>query len=572
MDNIKLIRINRFFIMGLGLLIIGDLISIIIPLYIKKMIDIKLFLNSSAVTKFPFELIFLLVLQIIVNSIGNYIISREGERQIAAIRNKIQNHLLHLPISFFDNHDSGKLSSRVINDSVVVKNFLTGTIPQTISSVLIIIGTLIVLIYLDFKLTLALIIIFPLEALITIPLGKIEEKITKSSQKSLSNLSGITTESLRNIRSIKVNIAEKNMMSIFKKHLKKLYELSIKSDAIFSITSPIQSFVSFTLIAIVLFYGGIRIQEGSLTIGTLTSFLIYFVQIISPINTIALYYTSYKQTKGSIEKVIQILNTNTEDYSVKKSNLVIHNPYYLSMRNIKFSYNNSYNNNVILKDINMSFPSNKKIAIVGPSGAGKSTIINLITRLYNPQEGTIYMNGINSQSISLKDWRSMFGVVSQENTIISGTIFDNLVLGLNYTPTTENIENALKVCNLDGEISKFKNGINEVVGEQGIRLSGGQRQRLQIARAYLKKPSFLILDEATSNLDADSESKIMAMLKKVMNEGTIIAIAHRLSTITDSDKIYFLDNNIISGVGTHEELLNYVPKYSRFVNEQFIKK
>lgn len=501
------------------------------------------------------------------SAIGNFLISREGERQISKIRNMLQAHLIHLPIPYFDNQDSGRLSSRVINDSVLIKNFITEDIPQVITSLITVIGTFIVLFWMDWKLTLLIFIIFPLDALFTIPLGNFEERLTKNSQRSLSDLMGIVTESFRNIRAVKINTAEKNVLSNFNNKLKNLYKLSVKNEAVNAILYPIQSLVSFVLIVSVLFYGGFRVQRGSLTVGILTSFLIYFFQITGPINTIASFYTSYKQTKGAVSKISDILKESTEKYIVEGTDSEFTKPYSLSIKDLQFSYGTKK----VLEGINMVFPPKQKIAIVGSSGAGKTTLINLITRLYIPTAGEIAINGVNSNNVNLEDWRTLFGVVSQENYIISGTIYDNLVFGLKKLPSAYEINQAIKISNLSEFIDSLNDGIYEIVGEQGIKLSGGQRQRIQIARAYLKNPSFLILDEATSNLDADSERIVSQSLKQVMKGKTIISIAHRLSTITDSDNIYFLDNRTIIASGTHDQLLNSVPKYRNFVREQALK-
>lgn len=567
MKVIRLIRLKKFFWVGLFLSIISSILGVIVPLYIKNIIDLKNIFKSTLSLSFLSKLVTILVLQTIISAVGNFLISREGERQIADIRNLLQTHLIHLPIPFFDNQESGQLSSRVINDSVLVKNFITGVVPEFITSLITTIGTFIVLFLLDWKLSLLIFLIFPLDALITIPLGNYEEKLTVKSQKSLSDLTGIVTESLRNIRAVKLSEAEENVLVKFGKKLRLLYKLSVKNEAVYAVISPIQSLVSFVLIVSVLLYGGYRVQQSTLTIGSLTSFLIYFYQVIGPINTIADFYTNYKQTKGAVAKIIEILHEKPEKYIVGSSKLKISKPYSLSVRNLCFSYDKK----MVLEKVNVDFPAKKKIAIVGSSGAGKTTLVNLITRLYNPNAGSIMLNGIDSKKIDLSQWRSMFGVVSQENYIISGTIYDNLVFGLKNLPSNDEINNAIKIANLSTFLSSLRRGVHEIVGEQGLKLSGGQRQRLQIARAYLKDPDFLILDEATSNLDADSEKKVSLALKEVMKGKTIIAIAHRLSTIIDSDKIYFLDNKTIAASGTHEQLLRSVPKYRNFVKEQFLK-
>ena len=220
----------------------------------------------------------------------------------------------------------------------------------------------------------------------------------------------------------------------------------------------------------------------------------------------------------------------------------------------------------------MSIWANKKIALVGPSGAGKTTLINILTRLQDDYEGEITIENKNCKTFSLKSWRSLFSVVTQENNIFSGSIKENLVFGLPHNPSNRELQEALSVAAMENDVKGMKNGLNFEVGENGNNLSGGQKQKIQIARAYLRNTPFIIFDEATSNLDPESETEILRSLDKLSTQKTLIVIAHRLSTIINADKIYFLDNHKILGVGRHDELLRTVPKYKIFVEDQFISK
>ncbi|WP_346244407.1 ABC transporter ATP-binding protein [Shouchella clausii] len=366
----------------------------------------------------------------------------------------------------------------------------------------------------------------------------------------------------------KLNNAENYVYNNFKQEVNNLFSLSVKADKVFSITQPLQRLFAITLIIVVIIYGGFRVSQGTLTTGTLISFMIFLLQLIGPINNVADFYNNYMNAKGSTEKIFSILNTKTEKN--KLSNLDIHSvskPFTLSLKNATFAYSET----IILKNINMCFKSGENIAIVGATGSGKSTIINLITRLYPLKEGMLFLNQKDALEINLYDWRSLFGVVSQENTIFSGSILDNLIFGLNYKPSEEKIEKALKIANLYTEIKHLSKGVYTLIGERGMKLSGGQRQRLQIARAYLKDADFLILDEATSSLDSNTEKGIIDNLKTIMKDKTIISIAHRLSTIVDADRIYFIENKVIKDFGTHFDLLKRVPEYRKYIKEQIIK-
>ena len=486
MKKIRLFRFNLLFEFGILLGIVSSAISLIIPLIVKNIIDIRGIVHNKVSLPSIVGIVTFLIVSMLITAMSNFMLSKSGDQQIKSIRVNIQEHLLSLPLMFFNDNLSGQLTSRVINDALVVKDFITTTVPTVINSLIMTIGTIVILFMLDWKLTLFVLICFPLDAMITIPLGKITEKLSISSQDRLSKLNGVTSESLSEIRAVKLNTAEKSMLEKFKKYANDLYRISIKEDGVFAIASPLQSFFSLILILALIMYGGFRVTSSSLSLGTLVSFLIYFYQLVGPINSIAVFYSDYKQAKGATSKINDIMNTPkeyTSTYDIKKR---IHSNDDLMLRNINFSYGQ----NIILQDINMTFERGKKIAIVGPSGAGKTTVVNLLTRIYSPTNGTISLGNINSEKYDLFSWRDQFGVVTQENTIFAGTIYDNLIFGLSSKPSAEEIKEALRKSNLLSEIKKLPFGVNTILGEHGVKLSGGQRQRLQIARAFLKKLPF----------------------------------------------------------------------------------
>ena len=568
MKRLSLFKITGTFLIGVLLGIFSNLINLLIPLKLKQTIDLKKLLGSSANLKLIFSILALLILSSIIDSISEFLISREGDRQITSIRLHLQNHLLKLPLRFFNENMSGQLASRVINDATIVKNFIAQAVPSFINNLITLIGILGIMLILDWKITSLIFLIFPLFALIAIPIGKISEKLLNVYQEKLGDLNGVTTESFQNIRSVKLNVAEKNIFKKFQILLIELYKLSIKVDVINAVLSPFQILLAYGTVLALILYGGIRVSTGTLSIGTLVSILIYFFQLLASLEALANFYNSYKQVTGSVNKIIAISNLpiekSTKEICIpnnEKVNILI-------LKNINFSYNKQ----IVLKNINMKFCNKSKTAIVGPSGAGKTTIINIITRLYSFNSGEILLDGINASDYSLNSWRSLFSVVTQENSIMSGTIKDNLTFGLQRYVSDNELEYCLKLANLWNDVCNLPQRLYTLVGENGVNLSGGQRQRLQIARAYLKNSQFVIFDEATSNLDADSEKLVTNSMNFLSKEKTLIVVAHRLSTIIDSDCIYFLDKNHIQASGTHTELLETLPAYKKFVNEQMLTK
>ncbi|APX73424.1 hypothetical protein BTM29_11970 [Companilactobacillus allii] len=565
----RVFNINFKFLIGLILTMIGSSLNLYVPILVGKAISLKEILISGTNNSiYILKIIILLLLTTILTSIGGYIISREGDKTIKEIREKVNTHLLYLPTSYFDNSISGQLSSRVINDVSIIKEFITIIIPQNLSGIITLFGALSILVYTDWKLTFVICISFPIYALLTIPVANINEKLIIILQSELSKLSGVVTEFLRNIRTVKLNNAESIVVKNINGYINNMYKISLRGDLINSVVAPLQSVISFGVILSIILYGGLRVNNGTLSMSSLVTIVMYLVQIIQPINTVSSFYTNFKECKGSLSKVSEIIQMSTENdipFNMKlPSNYLVNS---IRFENVSFSYEND----LILKNVNIKFERNKKIAIVGPSGSGKTTIINLLTRLYTINiGGKIILNeDISSEDILIYDWRKLFGVVSQENTVLTGTIKDNLIFGLNYIPNNRELDDAIKASNLWDDIKDLPNGIETLVGEQGVQFSGGQRQRLQIARAYIKNPKVLILDEATSSLDPSTESLVSEALRKVMSGKMIVAVAHRLSTVMDADEIYFVDKHTILDHGKHSDLLSRLPEYKEFVKKQF---
>lgn len=557
------IKITYELIIGIILSTLGGIIGIFIPLELKKFIDM-------ASKEFDMKKIILIgiffLCQTILTALGSYITSKEGEKKVAIQRLDIFRHIIKLPIPFFDNNHSGELASRVVNDTAAIRRFLTMALPEFISSIVICFGSVIALFVLDWKLSLLLLILLPMLMVLIAPLSSLAGKYAVKNQDALSKLTGSISEFLNQIKLIKVSTAEKQVKQKEKKNIDKIYKISIKSDLISSITDPLVFLCLFAMVSVIFGYGGYRVQQGTLTVGTLVSFLVYLFQIINPVNAIVNFANEYKTVEGATEKINEILNISEEDYNGKNYQKKFGNQDLL-LNDITFSYGKRN----VLDDLCLKFKAHKKTAIVGPSGVGKTTILSLIERFYEPNAGTIMIGNISSKDFTVSDWREHFAAVLQDTSTITGTIKDNLLFGLNYNPSDQEINRALENAYLLDDINSMSKGVDTFIGEKGVKLSGGQKQRLQIARIFLKNPDILILDEATSSLDGMSEDYVEKALKNVMNDVTTIVVAHRLSTIIDADDIYFIDDGRVSGEGTHDELLRNHRKYREYVQKQIIK-
>ena len=565
----KLLRITPRLLGGILLSIIASLLNLGLPLLVRHFINLKQFAWSGLSKKVLLLGGLILIGNLLISTLSDYLISSEGDRQVRQLRLRLQKQVLRLPQKYFDQQISGNLTSRIINDVNVLRSFLTETIPATVTGSLTILGTMLITFSLDWKLTLLMLLVFPIDGLVTVPLGKISEVIADQSQSSLAALTGVTSESIKQIKTVKLNNAESDVLAKNTREINQLYSLSLKADRIAAVIGPLQSMLSFCLIMAVVLYGAVRVKTGTLSTGTLGAFMMYFFQIIGPINNVALFYSDRKQMLGATRKISEIINEAAEETAGKEQRAVARGSSLLKLDQVSFAYQDL----PVLEKVDLAARSGEKIALVGATGAGKSTLVKVITRLYPIDAGRISLNGQASTDFSLHQWRSLFSVVLQENTIFSGSIRDNLTLGLKRKVKDQELWDALAMVRLEEYVKKLPKGLDSLLGESGARLSGGQRQRLQIARACLRDFKFLILDEATSSLDADTEKIIMTaldQLRRTKNCGQI-TIAHRLATIVNSDRIYFIKNKTVIASGSHDELMEQVPDYRRYVHEQQVR-
>lgn len=564
----KLLRITPRLLGGILLSIIASLLNLGLPLLVRHFINLKQFAWSGLSKKVLLLGGLILIGNLLISTLSDYLISSEGDRQVRQLRLRLQKQVLRLPQKYFDQQISGNLTSRIINDVNVLRSFLTETIPATVTGSLTILGTMLITFSLDWKLTLLMLLVFPIDGLVTVPLGKISEVIADQSQSSLAALTGVTSESIKQIKTVKLNNAESDVLAKNTREINQLYSLSLKADRIAAVIGPLQSMLSFCLIMAVVLYGAIRVKTGSLSTGTLGAFMMYFFQIIGPINNVALFYSDRKQMLGATRKISEIIGEAAEDQA-KGQQVLEQGSSLLKLDQVSFAYQEQ----PVLEKVDLAARSGEKIALVGATGAGKSTLVKVITRLYPIDAGRISLNGQASTDFSLHQWRSLFSVVLQENTIFSGSIRDNLTLGLKRKVKDQELWDALAMVRLEEYVRSLPKGLDSQLGESGEWLSGGQRQRLQLARACLSEFKFLILDEATSNLDADTEKIIMTaldQLRRTKNCGQI-TIAHRLATIVNSDRIYFIKNKTVIASGSHDELMEQVPDYRRYVHEQQVR-
>jgi ATP-binding cassette subfamily B protein AbcA/BmrA len=317
------------------------------------------------------------------------------------------------------------------------------------------------------------------------------------------------------------------------------------------------------LVVAVIGYGGMRVSSGALTAGDMVAFILYLFQIVIPVGQLMQFFTQLQKAMGATERIAATLSHPEEDYASGREVTDIREP--ITVDHVTFAYPGG---EPVLRDVHFTIIPGKVTALVGPSGSGKTTLFALLERYYRPQKGTIRLGDDPIDSFSLKSWRRQIGYVSQESPLIAGTIRENICFGTDRDISDEELRHAARMAYADTFIEALPNQYDTEVGERGMKLSGGQRQRIAIARALLRNPNILMLDEATSNLDSQAEIVVQQAFKNLMRGRTTIVIAHRLSTVIDADQIVFIEKGVVTGIGTHEQLFRTHPMYREFAIQQ----
>ncbi|NHC40361.1 ABC transporter ATP-binding protein [Bacillus sp. MM2020_1] len=549
--------------MGIALLlsVSTTLVGLMVPLFTKNLIND--FTISSLSTGRILLLVSALLIQAVASGISIYLLNHIGQSVVAGIRDRLWKKLLVLPIPFYDENQTGETVSRMTNDTAVVRGLITDHLANFLSGTISIIGSIVVLLLLDWKMALLMFIALPLAAVILMTLGRRMHQVSRGMQTETARFTSVLQQVLSEIRLVKASNAEAFEYKNGKNGITQLFQYGLKEAKIQALITPLIGLVIMVLLVVILGYGGMRVSSGALKTGDLVAFIMYLFQIVMPMGQLAAFFTQFQKATGATERIIAIMDMSEEqDESMRDVDNVNQS---IIVEHLNYSYKNG---DEILKDISFSAEAGKVTAIVGPSGSGKTTLFSLLERYYQPQQGAIRLGHVPINQFSLFSWRSQIGYVSQESPIVVGTIRDNICYGMDKKVDQSDIERVAKMAFADQFISELPNGYDTEVGERGIKLSGGQRQRIAIARAFLRDPKILMLDEATSSLDSKSEQVVQQALQNLMKGRTTLVIAHRLSTVIDSDQILFLDKGEITGSGTHEQLIRTHSLYREFAEQQ----
>ena len=501
---------------------------------------------------------------LITSALSGLLLGIFGENIVSKLRKQLWQKLLKMPVKYFDDVKTGEISSRLVNDTSQVKDLLASTLPNAMTSLLQFVGALVIMLAMDWRMTLLMFVAVPLVILVMLPVMNQSRKIGRVRQDELAKFTSDSTDVLGEVRLVKSSNGEEHELAKGNRRIDNLYHVGRKEALINSVTQPITNMLMMIMFLGILGYGAIRVMNGAMTMGALVSFLMYLFQIISPVVVISQLFNNMAKTSGATERIQQILTEPEEFVADKAEKDIASAP--LKFENVDFAYEEG---KPVLRDVSFETKPNAVVAFAGPSGGGKSTIFSLIERFYQPTGGEILIGEENIENVDLAKWREQIGLVSQDAAVMPGTIRDNLTYGLRREVSDEELWDALRMAYADGFVSEMEDQLETEIGERGIKLSGGQRQRIAIARAFLRDPKILMLDEATASLDAESEAMVQKALGDLMQGRTTLVIAHRLSTIVDADKIYFIENGTVSGAGTHQELLKTTPLYAQYVKDQF---
>ena len=550
-----------YLFIGIILLMISSAVQVYVPQMASTLVNN---FDTGVDTGLLIRVVLMFLSAMLISALGGTILGIFGEDVIQKLRNELWEKLTTLKVKYFDNVKAGETTSRLVNDTSQVKQLLATTFPSTLASLILIVGSIVMMIRMNWQMTVIMLIVIPIVLVLMAPIFKFGSKIGHQRQDALAEFNGIASETLSEIRLVKTSNAEQQAQTKARSEVGKLYKIGRK-EAIFDATmGPVMMLVMMSMVFGILAYGMHMVAQGTMQIGVLLAFLMYLFNMIGAVPNVATLFTEMAKASGSTKRVQELLDEEVEDFNTG-IDLDLSNKT-LKVENVSFAYDDSKD---ILKDISFEAKPNTIVAFAGPSGGGKSTIFSLIERFYQPTSGDIKMDDTNIDDINLKSYRSQIGYVSQDSAIMAGSIRDNLTYGLEQSFSDQELWDVLELAYARKFVEKMPQQLDTEVGERGVKISGGQKQRLAIARAFLRNPKLLMLDEATASLDSESEMMVQQALSNLMKGRTTLVIAHRLATIVDSDMIYFIEKGQVTGSGNHEQLVKSHDTYARYVNEQF---
>jgi ATP-binding cassette, subfamily B, bacterial MsbA len=548
-------------------------IALAFPQFVRYLLDAA-FISADAglLNRIALGLLVLFAIQAGLNFIQVYLLTSTAELVIAQLREDLFAHLVRLSPGFFTERRTGELTSRLSADTTVLQTVLSYNLSEFARQTLFLIGGIVLLTLTDSRLTATTLAVVPLVVGAAFVFGRALRRASMGVQDRIAEANGTADEAFSQIRTVQSYTAEAEEVRRYGSHLHQVIEAALTRARIRGTFFGILTFCGFGGVVAVLWQGGRQVLAGSLTAGALVSFLLYALYVAGAVGSLASLFGAYQEAVGAARRVFDLLEAES---TVRDPVKPLHLPRPLRgeivMDDVAFKYNPALPE--VLRGLSLKISAGEVVALVGPSGAGKTTIASLLPRFWDVTGGRITFDGIDIRDLSLKELRAAIGIVPQEPTLFSGTIRENIAYaGIaedGSRPSEEAVQAAARAAHAVEFIDRLPEGFDTRVGERGVKLSGGQRQRIAIARVFLKDPALVILDEATSSLDSESERLVEKAMEDLLRARSTLIIAHRLSTVLRADRLVVIDRGLIVEEGRHQELLASEGVYSRLYRGQF---
>ena len=502
--------------------------------------------------------------------ISNLIMAYVQNNVITKIRIKLFQHISTLSLSFFNNNKTAELSSILIRDIAGMRVAFSQSLQKIIIEPISVISFLFLLFIINFKFTILVIIIIPLSGFFSYKVGQSIRRKSKRSSVQSAGILNIIKETLSNIKIVKIFNLENEENEKFVKENNKYFNLIFKQSRLSNLLTPINETIGLIVGVLLIWFGGISVlQQGAMSSEDFIKFILLLFAMLQPIRKLANVNVLFQNGIAAAERVFSVFDNHDKIPESKNAFKIISFKNSINFKDVNFKYEGQ--DSLILDNINLEICKGQTVAIVGKSGAGKTTLTDLLPRFYDPISGNIFIDKINLKDLSLKNLRNLYGIVTQNVILFNDTIKNNIIHG-NKNATENDITKAVKSANIQDLVDKLDYGLNTYIGENGVKLSGGEKQRLSIARALIKNPDILILDEATASLDSESEKMVHSAIDNIIKNRTVIIIAHRLSTIINADKILVMNDGKIVESGSHNELLKNNGYYKKLYDIQYDEK